>query len=1130
MIEDIKQREQAINVSQSFIVQAPAGSGKTELLTQRFLALLGNAVNHPEEIIAITFTRKAASEMRQRIVNALLFAKNNPKPEETHKQTTWQLSQKVLEQDKQNQWRILENPNRLKITTIDSFCRNIVGQLPVLSHMGSQAKITDAQYQLYQRAARATLSHLKIDDPWFHALQQLLISVDNDYERAEDLIIDMLSTRDQWLDYLGIPEEQAITHLTNSLHNIINHNLEQMYGYFIEIFSGDELLPLVNFAYNNLYDKSFDYHELPEPNIAHLPFWQFVSRILLTDNGSVRKMLNKNIGFPAASDAPSKDEKQTYTHFKNTAKAMLSRLESETQLVQLLADIQTLPDAHYYQDQNRQDKIFSLFNLLQLAYAELKLLFQRTNQVDFSEIALSANTALRNIENTPDINLILDYSLKHILIDEFQDTSRLQFSLLENLTREWMPNDNKTVFLVGDPMQSIYRFRQAEVGLFLQVQQYGLNHLEITPLRLTCNFRSEKPVINWVNQQFKTAFPAQSDIASGAIHYSASTPIKNNIQENCVSWHRLPASSTTHQQVLEIIKSIKTIQDKTPDASIAILARKRKHLMPILQMLGSFNIPFQAIDIESLTEKPIIHDLIALTCGLNHLGDHLSWLSILRMPCVGLALADLLTIAEHLNKVTVMDLLNSAEFIQKLSQNAITILSRVIPVLQHAVQEQQRFELRQWIEHTWLALGGSYALKNQTEQAQANSFFELLDTWPDEMLDLYSIKSALQQRYASTSGQQANIQLMTIHKSKGLEFDYVILPELQDKGQANKSSILAWHEQPSTQNVLQQHYDWLLAAKKAVGEDHDPMYVYIQKVNKEKIRYENTRLFYVAVTRAKCGLLLFYQKSEDENKAPAADSLLATVWNTHLTLTDCDARETHIDNITQSNTSKPEMQTFAFPAQWQHPEPIVIHSSSDETENKDWKFDFSWELERKIGSIYHEFFKLLANKPELQQADGIHKLTNLIFLYLRRYHIPEQLHADYVDEIQHKLLQMLGDEKARWILNANHRAAFSEHPISLKEGKYCKHYVIDRTFVDDDNVRWIIDYKTSELNDLSLQEFTQAEWEKYWPQLETYARFFANLESNKIKLALYYPMSGIFLEKPFDIASKAISHEESQCP
>ena len=1127
MIEDIKQREQAINVNQSFIVQAPAGSGKTELLTQRFLALLGNAVNHPEEIIAITFTRKAASEMRQRIVSALLFAKNNPQPEEAHKQTTWQLSQKVLERDKQNQWRILENPNRLKVTTIDSFCRNIVGQLPVLSHMGSQASITDAQHQLYQRAARATLSHLKIDDPWFHALQQLLISVDNDYERAEDLIIDMLSTRDQWIDYLGIPQEQAIMHLSTSLHNIITHNLEQMYSYFIDVFNAEELLPLVNFAYDNLYGKSFDYHDLPEPNLTHLPFWQFISRILLTDSGSARKIVNKNIGFPAASDAPSKDEKKIYTHFKNSAKTMLSRLESETELVQLLADIQTLPEANYYQDQNRQDKIFSLFNLLQLAYAELKLLFQRTNQVDFSEIALSANTALRNIENTPDITLILDYSLKHILIDEFQDTSRLQFSLLENLTREWMPDDNKTIFLVGDPMQSIYRFRQAEVGLFLQVQQYGINHLDITPLRLTCNFRSEKPVIDWVNQQFKTAFPVKSDIASGAIHYSASTPVKNNTEENSVSWHRLPASNTTQQHVLQIIKSIQTIQKKTPNASIAILARKRKHLMPILQMLSSFNIPFQAVDIESLTEKPIIHDLIALTCALNHLGDHLSWLSILRMPCIGLTLADLLIIAEHLNKLTVIDLLHSAEFIEKLSNDTMLILARVMPILEHAVKERQRFELRQWVEHTWLALGGGYALKNQTEQTQADSFFELLDTWPDDMLDLYSLKSALKQRYASTSGQKANIQLMTIHKSKGLEFDYVILPELQDKGQTDKSSILAWHEQPSTQDVRQQHYDWLLAAKKAVGEENDPMYIYIQKVNKEKIRYENTRLFYVAVTRAKHGLLLFYQQSEDENKPPAADSLLATVWNTHLSLASCDIVETNVEKNEENNTYKTKIQTSSLIASWQHPKSIVLHPSSDETENKDWQFDFSWELERKVGSIYHEFFKLLANKPELQQADKINQLTNLILLYLRRYHIPEQLHENYVHEIQHNLLQMLNDEKARWILNAEHNSALSEYPISLKIGKYCNHYIIDRTFIDKDNVRWIIDYKTSELNGLSLSKFTQAEWDKYLPQLETYARFFANLESNEIKLALYYPKSGIFLEKLFNIASQAISHEES---
>src|SRR5579864_6356775 len=93
-IHDEKQREQALDKTKSFIVQAPAGSGKTELLTQRFLVLLITA-KQPEEIIAITFTKKSAGEMRARIIHALTFAMTQPEPEANHAKKTWHLAKQV---------------------------------------------------------------------------------------------------------------------------------------------------------------------------------------------------------------------------------------------------------------------------------------------------------------------------------------------------------------------------------------------------------------------------------------------------------------------------------------------------------------------------------------------------------------------------------------------------------------------------------------------------------------------------------------------------------------------------------------------------------------------------------------------------------------------------------------------------------------------------------------------------------------------------------------------------------------------------------------------------------------------------------------------------------------------------
>ncbi|MBA5249222.1 MAG: ATP-dependent helicase [Gammaproteobacteria bacterium] len=106
-----------LDISQSFIVQAPAGSGKTELLTQRYLKLLANCGN-PENVIAMTFTNKAVDEMTHRVLSALKLTKQS-RPNEAHKQTTYDLAAAVIQRSDEQGWDLLQNPKRLKISTID---------------------------------------------------------------------------------------------------------------------------------------------------------------------------------------------------------------------------------------------------------------------------------------------------------------------------------------------------------------------------------------------------------------------------------------------------------------------------------------------------------------------------------------------------------------------------------------------------------------------------------------------------------------------------------------------------------------------------------------------------------------------------------------------------------------------------------------------------------------------------------------------------------------------------------------------------------------------------------------------------------------------------------------------------
>ena len=142
MLADEKIRLEALNPNRSFIVQAPAGSGKTELLIQRYLKLLGRA-GYPEEILAMTFTRKAAAEMKERVFSALTEAQNQQCPKQAHAKFTWELAQKVLERDQLQEWHLIDNPARLRIVTIDSFCSSLTRRMPLLSRMGAGLNIQE---------------------------------------------------------------------------------------------------------------------------------------------------------------------------------------------------------------------------------------------------------------------------------------------------------------------------------------------------------------------------------------------------------------------------------------------------------------------------------------------------------------------------------------------------------------------------------------------------------------------------------------------------------------------------------------------------------------------------------------------------------------------------------------------------------------------------------------------------------------------------------------------------------------------------------------------------------------------------------------------------------------------------
>jgi len=917
LIPDQLQRDSALDTSKSFIVQAPAGSGKTELLTQRFIRLL-STVNSPEEIIAITFTRKAAIEMKHRIISQL-------KNIESH---------------------------RLRIMTIDAFNKFLSEQLPLESKYSENFTISENPEKLYLKAIEKLFSINPNDSYKNHCLEIFLTYLDNDMQRVNTLLLDLLQYRDQWLSHLPrLAHQDAVTTLENA--------------------------------------------------------W-------------------KNLGF-------------TYTPFQK-------------QFVGILSDV-------------------LLFLII-----ELKTIFNVYQEYDFIEVSLSALESLGEDDSPTDLALKLDYQIKHLLVDEFQDTSVTQWRLLQKIVGGWENQDGKTVFFVGDPMQSIYRFRKAHVGLFLEVQQHGIGNIKPSTITLTSNFRSHQPLVQWFNHTFEAIFPKKSDINLGAISYTPCESVDQNLpaeeRKNKMIFyypiHSEETFSSDHAEANKINDVIISLQSSENNEKIAILARSRNHFNAIIPLLEKNKISYIAHELDSYKNHPLIEDLFSLTRALLHPADRIAWLSVLRTPWCGCDLKTLSFLCENIDSIPLWDLLIKNK--NSLDQR----MQHFILSMEQALHYQSKLTLRQIIEKTWLNLNGPHCLSSEnhvSELEAAEYYFDLLDEL--NYLNTVELIQELEKKLFTKQTKIKNfthghiqVELMTIHKAKGLEFDHVFLPGLEKITRAETSKLFLWEERLNSDSKLD-----LLVAPIPQKNTKEDIYELLKQSDKKKNEHELLRLLYVAATRAKKSLHLLYST---HIKSPPANSFLNFLWptlsNKAIFSTKLIKNEKFV--CINSLTRLPEKVFSTISTNKNLAPEIDAHPLLESLLYED---DYL-----SIGTVVHEALYLLSQKITLTES------------YLKTRLLQLSSSLNNIDKILQCIENVKSDTIGQWILTP-HCEAQSEYALSDTH----QHIVMDRTFVDEKNTRWIIDYKIT----------PRIERELYQSQLENYAKIFRKIEKRPIKCGLYFPLT-----------------------
>ncbi len=1119
---DESARERALHVERSFIVQAPAGSGKTELLTRRFLALL-SAVEQPESVLAITFTRKAAAEMRSRILGALRDAGRSLDEVKPHYRRTLELARAVLAADARRGWSLLANPGRLRIQTIDALNLGLARRLPVLSGLGSGLGIQEDATELYALAAERLLEHLPAGEPRHaDAVATVLAHVDNRVPRFVALVVEMLTRRESWLPVLPDVLEDAGAEasmreqLESARRALVAAQLAELRRAFPDGLLR-EAATVAHEAARVLDTAALDSPILAWRDGADLPGdtpesrarWQGLARLLLTDGGTPRRKFDYKLGLlPGPEGRP----------LKARATAVTEALADDDALCQSLADVRELPSPQY--DTREWQVLRALLIVLRLAAAELEVVFAERKSADYPRFAAAARQALGTPDAPTDTALALDATLRHVLVDEFQDTSEAQVSLLASLTAGWQQGDGRTLFLVGDPMQSIYRFRNAEVGLFLGVRDRGLGDLRPEPLVLSVNFRSTRPVIDWINESFARVLPAQDDILRGAVSYAPSACPENAGADGGVTVHALFRRSRVYEAslVADIVQQ-RLVADG--EGRIGIIVQARNHLVNIVAELARRQIPYQATDIDPLAARPIVLDLLALTRAIAHAADRPAWLAVLRAPWCGLALEELHALCADDRESTVAHLLADPALRGRLAPDARARLERAWTVLGAAPAELRRYGLRDSVERAWLALGGPATAQSTIALDEAQAYFdelaELESRGTAGPVDLAALANALEKLYApSRPGPATRVELLTIHKAKGLQYATVIVPGLDRQLSGDRRRLLQWTKLPT-----QERGNLVIAPLAGSGDDPNLLYAWLERLEREKLQQERRRLLYVAATRAERELHLFGScKLSDGGQSqeimrPASGVALGMLWPAVQTVFERRLAEVgSVEGEPEPGIDR-DPRLRRVPADWRVPEPPAAPRIQSRTLARasapTVEFDWASETARHVGTVVHRELQRLARgvdapdpATDASRQRCAHELAEL--------GVPGDHRAEAVNRVVAAVQRARADERGRWLLDPSHRAAATELALAGFVGGEVVHVIVDRTFIDAGGTRWIVDYKTSRHEGAGLDEFLDSEQERYRPQLERYAELVRRLGPEPLRLGLYFPLLAAWRE------------------
>ncbi len=856
---DAEHRAAALDTSRSHHVESPAGSGKTLLLTRRFLKLLGE-VRDPAEILAITFTEKAAGEMRQRITGFLegRTPANDPGGELTL------LAERAIEAHR-NKAHLLTAPDTLNIMTFHGFCSYIARRAPLEAGVAPDFEIIDDNDQaiLLEETVRAALKGFfacSTSDSRRIAFENRLLYHNNNWRGISGEFTGIIKNRDRFRELIELIRQtggRGLSELPALLDKRLRVYMESRLRNLILCLEETELGRCWQELAAHLADRGAPLGELlpsslPGGGWENLPLWQAIANALTTKAGTPRKSFGPASGF--------------YGGFSKTKwGAMITSMSDPCAAG--FAEIKILPAPG---DIDSDIDILSDFIIIAADLIDrYETICRERHVIDFAGLEHAALRALGGSDPS-DIHLYLDHRIRHLLVDEFQDTNRAQWELVSRICGGWAQGDERTVFIVGDPRQSIYSFRNAEVSLFTEAKEGipvpGGGKIPLDTHLLTTNFRSGGKLIEWINGLFGEVVMRDPDNDADEVPFNPSEPYGDR-NGGAVSLTLFAGSDTEAAKESEAAwlagKVGETLRTAGEGTSIGVLLFTRNRISRYLRAFQEHGIPVQAREGLGLGQRPEVMHLMKIAELLANPHDDLAWASILRSPWSWFDMNLLYETAMRQPESWMEKILVAAG-----DHPDMDLITKAI---ENAVRRVGRDPLGTTVRTFWEDLDGprkTAARYGMAGVANCTRFFEILDDAHRgiPLETLLQAKAMITSCYepADPASSRSPVEIMTIHRAKGLEFDIVFLPFMD---WAPLSDIPATSPPYLMERVPGTEGEYLVAMGKDKRRSETPPVFNLLKTFHRKRRWgEAKRLFYVAATRAREALYMSgIVKTDDEN-------------------------------------------------------------------------------------------------------------------------------------------------------------------------------------------------------------------------------------------------------------------------